>query len=74
MPHVTVQVLADNDGVFNNIAQIKGTANTGAKKYYPQINEFLTDYSAKIKKPLRITESPVDEVGVPYLPENWRDK
>jgi hypothetical protein len=74
VPHVTIQVLADYDGVFNNIAQVKGTANTAAQKYYPQINEFLTNYSAQLEKPLRITESPVDKYGVPFLPENWRYK
>jgi len=74
VPHVTVQVLADSDGVFNNIAQVKGTANTAAQKYYPQIDQFLTDYSAKIGKPLRITENPVDRSNVPFLPENWRNK
>jgi hypothetical protein len=74
VPHVTMQLLPDSGGEFNNIAQVKGTANTAAQKYYPQIDQFLTDYSAKIKKPLRITESPVDEAGVPFLPENWRNK
>ena len=53
---------------FNQVAQIKGTANTPAENYFPQINEFLTDYSNKIGDDLTFTELPR------YLPENWRNK
>jgi hypothetical protein len=54
--------------VFNQIAQIKGKANTPAENYFPQINEFLTDYSNKIGEQPQITELPK------YVPENWRNK
>jgi hypothetical protein len=53
---------------FNQVAQIKGTANTPAENYFSQINEFLTDYSNKIGDDLTFTELPR------YLPENWRNK
>jgi len=54
--------------VFDEIVQIKGTANTPAESYFPQIDEFLTDYSNKIGDDLKFTELPR------YLPENWRNK
>ena len=73
-PYVTMQLLPNSNGVFDNIAQVKGEADRAATKYFPQINQFLTDYSAKIGKPLRITEAPADRFGKPYLPENWRNK
>jgi hypothetical protein len=53
---------------FNQIAQVKGKADKPAEKYFPQINEFLTDYSSKVGEPVKITEDPR------FLPENWRNK
>jgi hypothetical protein len=73
VPHVTMQLLRDSDGQFSEIAQIKGTANTAAQKYYPQIDQFLTDYSDKIKNPLRITEEARDDTGNYFMPPAWRD-
>jgi hypothetical protein len=47
--------------------QIKGTGNTEAVKYFPQIDEFLTQYQSKLGgKELQITEA--DR----FLPEKWR--
>jgi SLT domain-containing protein len=65
-PHVTIELTANDKGVFDKVAQIKGTANNSPDKYFPQIDEFLTDYSAKLGEPLRITERPS------YVPEKWR--
>lgn len=65
-PHVTIELTANDKGVFDKVAQIKGTANNSPEKYFPQIDEFLTDYSAKLGEPLRITERPS------YVPEKWR--
>jgi hypothetical protein len=53
---------------FNQIAQVKGKADKPAEKYFPQINEFLTNYSSKVGEPVKITEDPR------FLPENWRNK
>jgi SLT domain-containing protein len=65
-PHVTIELTANDKGVFDKVAQIKGTANNSPEKYFPQVDEFLTDYSAKLGEPLRITERPS------YVPEKWR--
>jgi hypothetical protein len=54
--------------VFNEVVQIKGTANTPAESYFPQIDELLTDYSNKIGGDLKFLEIPR------YIPENWRNK
>jgi hypothetical protein len=66
-PHVTIELTANDKGVFDKVAQIKGTANNSPEKYFTQIDEFLTDYSAKLGEPLRITERPS------YVPEKWRN-
>ena len=65
-PHVTIELTANDKGVFDKVSQVKGTANNSPEKYFQQIDEFLTDYSAKLGEPLRITE----RSG--YLPEKWR--
>jgi hypothetical protein len=65
-PHVTIELTANDKGIFDKVSQVKGTANNSPDKYFPQIDEFLTDYSAKLGKPLRITERPS------FLPEKWR--
>jgi hypothetical protein len=65
-PHVTIELTANDKGVFDKVSQVKGTANNSPDKYFPQIDEFLTDYSAKLGEPLRITERPG------FLPEKWR--
>lgn len=68
IPHVTIELAADNkNGVFDRVVQVKGTANKEPTKYFPQINEFLTEYQSKLgDTKLRITEA--DR----YLPESWR--
>jgi SLT domain-containing protein len=65
-PHVTIELTANDKGVFDKVSQVKGTANNSPEKYFQQVDEFLTDYSAKLGEPLRITERPS------YLPEKWR--
>jgi hypothetical protein len=65
-PHVTIELTANEKGVFDKVSQIKGTANNSPEKYFPQVDEFLTDYSAKLGEPLRITERPS------FVPEKWR--
>lgn len=66
-PHVTIELTANDKGVFDRVAQIKGTANNSPSKYFDQVDEFLTDYQSKLgDTPLRITESPS------YVPEKWR--
>jgi hypothetical protein len=65
-PHVTIELAANDKGVFDRVAQVKGTANNSPEKYFQQVDEFLTDYSAKLGEPLRITERPS------YVPEKWR--
>jgi SLT domain-containing protein len=65
-PHVTIELTANDKGIFDKVSQVKGTANNSPEKYFQQIDEFLTDYSAKLGEPLRITE----RSG--YLPEKWR--
>jgi hypothetical protein len=68
IPHVTIELASDNkNGVFDRVAQVKGTANKAPTKYFPQVDEFLTEYQGKLGgNKLRITES--DQ----YLPEKWR--
>jgi hypothetical protein len=68
IPHVTIELRKGMDNKFNTINQIKGVGNKPAEKYFPQIEEFLNDYSAKLGDNLYITE------GKSYLPPNWRNK
>ena len=68
VPHVTIEATATEPGVFNRIVQIKGTGNNSPEKYWPQVNDFLQDYSGKVSQPLVITETPS------YVPPAWRNK
>jgi hypothetical protein len=68
IPHVTIELASDTGkGSFDRVVQIKGTGNTEAVKYFPQIDEFLNEYQSKLGgKELQITEA--DR----FLPEKWR--
>jgi hypothetical protein len=68
IPHVTIELASDTaKGSFDRVVQIKGTGNTEAVKYFPQIDEFLNEYQSKLGgKELQITEA--DR----FLPEKWR--
>jgi hypothetical protein len=61
-------MIADKDanGAFTIVSQVKGKANTPAKQYFNQIDDFFDKYTAKINKPVRITEN--DQ----FLPVNRR--
>jgi hypothetical protein len=68
IPHVTIELASDTGkGSFDRVVQIKGTGNTAAVKYFPQIDEFLNEYQSKLGgRELQITE------GDSFLPEKWR--
>lgn len=69
IPHVTIELASDNkNGVFDRVVQVKGTGNSQPIKYFPQIDEFLTEYQSKLgDTKLRITEADT------FLPEAWRE-
>jgi hypothetical protein len=70
IPHVTIELAADKEnGIFDRVVQVKGTANKEPTKYFPQIDEFLKEYQSKLgDTKLRITE--MDR----FLPEAWREQ
>lgn len=53
--------------VFNGIAQIKGKADRPAESYFPQIEEFLTNYSSKVG------DLDIQEYSQ-FVPKNWRSE
>jgi hypothetical protein len=57
IPHATVQLDRDSEGVFNIISQVKGKADKPAEKYFDNLNSFFDTYQDTIGKKLRITES-----------------
>jgi hypothetical protein len=66
LPHTLMSVDKDANGAFTIVSQIRGRANTPPKQYFDEIDDFFDQYTAKINKPLRLTEN--DQ----YLPVNRR--
>jgi hypothetical protein len=66
LPHTLMSVDKDANGAFTIVSQIKGRANTPPKQYFNEIDDFFDKYTAKIDKPVRVTEN--DQ----FLPVNRR--
>jgi len=66
LPYALISVDKDANGAFTIVSQVKGRGDTVPKQYFNQIDDFFDQYTAKINKPLRLTEN--DQ----YLPVNRR--
>jgi hypothetical protein len=66
LPHALMSIDKDANGAFTIVSQVRGKTNTPPKQYFNQIDDFFDQYTAKINKPLRLTEN--DQ----FLPVNRR--
>jgi SLT domain-containing protein len=66
LPYALMSIDKDANGAFTIVSQVRGRANTPPKQYFNQIDDFFDQYTAKINKPLRLSEN--DQ----FLPVNRR--
>jgi hypothetical protein len=66
LPYALISVDKDANGAFTIVSQVKGRGDTVPKQYFDEIDDFFDQYTAKINKPLRLTEN--DQ----FLPVNRR--